>query len=149
MPNVFPLLSVAAVALAGVVDAGFVSRCDHPQRLHLKSAYSPKPFLDGARQIHLNVTIDDKGNGRGVLTFDPNIHDKTGSTQIALREVPIKVRLLDEQDGKGRRLYELTSLEAKKGGERWVLVRPLRGGTPSWLVFTEMGGEFRDAVPVE
>ncbi len=146
MPNVFAFVSVAAAAVAGLTGPDFVSRCVHPQRLTLKSAYSEKPLIDRARQITLAVTIDDRGNGTGVLTFDPNIRDAGASTDIALREVPVQVRLLDEHDGTGRRLY---ALAAVGGGERWVLVRPLKGGSPSVLMFADQDGKFRDAVLVE
>lgn len=149
MPNVFPLLTVVAVSLAGFVDTGFVSRCDHPQRLDLKSAYTGKVIIDGARQVHLKITIDDKGKGTGVLTFDPNMHDKLRSTEIALREIPVLVQLRDEQDEKGRRLYDLSNTQEPAKGDRWMLVRPLKGGSPSWLMIFDKNGQFRDAVLVE
>lgn len=149
MPNVVPFLSVIVAALASLSGPDFVASCIQPQRLALKSEYNQKPILDGARQIHLTVTLDDKGTGTGVLTFDPNIKHKGGSTEIALREIPVRVQLRDEQDGKGRRLYDVSNMQEPAKSDRWVLVRPLKGGSPSYLMIFDTNGKFRDAVLVE
>jgi len=142
---------VYLVVIASQVRAGDES----PETLTLKSGYTGKMLVDGARRVGLSVTLDAKGDGSGTLKLDPNISDGAISTTIAVREIPVRVRLVaDEgQAGKGRRLYELkrTGPEGKveEGGERWFLVRPLKKGAPSWLVFADKDGNFQDILVLE
>jgi hypothetical protein len=123
------------------------------EELTLKSAYSAKPTVDGARQVRLQLRLDAAGSGSGTLTLDPNIVDEFGSTCIALDESPVRIRLIadDEATAKGRRIYELKRIEdeGKEGLGRWLLIRPVKTGTPSSLVFVEKDGKVRDVVMVE
>jgi hypothetical protein len=145
-----PLLVCFAV-IASQVRAGDKS----PETLTLKSGYSGKVLVDGARRVSLSVTLDEKGDGSGTLTLDPNIRDGARSTTIAIRDIPVRVRLVPDegQAGKGRRLYELRRTgpegKAEEGGERWFLAGPLKGGTPCWLVFADKDGKFQDILVLE
>jgi hypothetical protein len=153
VPNVVLLVSAVAAAWAGLASDEFVSRCVQPKRIELKSKYHGDKPVDGGRTILVSVTVDEKGNGSGTITFDPNFVTKFGTTEIGYYPTPIKVRLRDEHDAKGRRIYELTPTGSKDGGderaERWLLIRPLVEGTPSMLVFTDKNGQFRDVVMVQ
>jgi hypothetical protein len=125
------------------------------EKLDLKSGYTGKVLVDGARRVVLSVTLDDKGGGSGTLTLNPNIVAGGRSTLIAVRDIPVRLRLVQDegQAGKGRRLYELqrTGPEGKveEGGERWFLVRPLKAGAPCWLVFADKDGKFQDILMLE
>jgi hypothetical protein len=125
------------------------------ENLALKSTYSKEMLVSGARQVHLSLKLDEKGNGSGTLTFDPNIHDEFGSTCIAINDVPVQVRLVleDGSAAKGRRVYELkpTGNEGKvdDGREHWLLIRPLKAGAPAALVFVDKDGKVQDVLVVE
>jgi hypothetical protein len=142
-----------AIALAGLVAVGLPARAD--DTIAIKSPYSDKFLVPDARQVRLSVTLDDKGNGSGTLTLDPNIHDEFGSTCIAITDIPVRVRLVqaDGRDAKDRRLYELKRVgeegKVDEGGERWLLVRPLKAGTPQLLIFVGEGGKFHDVLTLE
>jgi hypothetical protein len=146
---------VLVAALVGLVAGPLRSTaCEPPgEVLTLKSAYSAKPMVDGARQVRLQLRPDASGGGSGTLTLDPNIVDDLGSTCIALTEIPVRVRRIldDEAAAKGRRVYELNRVEeeGKEGLGRWLLIKPLKAGAPSSLVFVERDGKIRDVVVVE
>ena len=148
---------VLAAALAGGAILAFPAwaKDNTAEELTLKSAYSGKVLVAGARQVHLSVTLDEKGDGSGTLTLDPNLHERERSTTAAVRQIPVRVQLVrdEEQSAKGRRLYELkkTGPEGKleEAGGRWFLVKPIREGTPCWLVFADQDGKFRDVVALE
>jgi hypothetical protein len=146
---------VLVAALVGLLAIEPRSKaCEPPgEQLSLKSAYSAKPMIDRARQIRLALQLDATGSGSGTLTLDPNIIDELGSTCIALDETPVHVRLIadDEATAKGRRVYELKRVEeeGREGLGQWLLIRPLKAGAPSSLVFVEKDGKIRDAVMVE
>jgi hypothetical protein len=142
-----------AVAVAVLTAVGLPARAD--DTIALKSAYSDKALVAEARQVRLSVKLDDKGNGSGTLTLDPNIHDQFGVTQIAITEIPVRVRTVqdDGRDAKGRRLYELKPIgdegKVKEDGKHWFLVRPLKAGTPSLLIFADERGKLQDVLTVE
>jgi hypothetical protein len=146
---------VLAVALICPVVVAPRVRADDKssERLTLKSGYSGKVLVDGARSVSLSVTLDTKGGGSGTLTLDPNLRDGLKSTTIAIREVPVRLRLVQDegQPGKGRRLYELKRTHAKveEGGHRRFLVRPLKKGMPCWLVVADKDGKFQDILLLE
>jgi len=144
------------VVLTGVLGgSGIWAEGRTGEQFELKSAYSKDPLVSGARQVHLTITLDDKGNGSGTLTLDPNIHDEFGSTCIAINNVPVQVRLVRDEGSaaKGRRIYELkrTGDEGKveEGREHWLLIRPLKTGTPAALVFVDKDGKVQDVLMVE
>src|SRR5262245_27307162 len=146
-----------AVALAGLL-AGQprATACLPPgEQLSFKSAYSATPIVPGARQVFVRLSLDAAGDGSGVVVFNPNIIDEFGSTCIAIKDVPVRARLIVEEGAaaKGRRVYELkpTGDEGKveQGQEHWLLIRPLKAGVPSTLVFVDKDGKFRDVVVVE
>src|SRR6476469_4732160 len=66
--------------------------------LTLKSGYSGKWLAGGARRVHLTVTLDEKGNGSGTLTLDPNIYEGAKATQIAIQKIPVRVRLAHDEE---------------------------------------------------
>jgi hypothetical protein len=148
---------VLATALAGAVilKSPAWAKDKTSEELTLKSAYTGKVLVAGARQVHLSVTLDEKGNGSGTLTLDSNLHVGLRSTTAAVRQIPVRVQLVrdEEQSAKGRRLYELTESgpewKVKYGDGRWFLVQPIREGTPCWLVFVDQDGKFRDLVALE
>ena len=145
------------LALAGLVAVGPPARADDKsaETLTLKSTYSDKKVVSDARQVRLSVKIDDKGNGSGTLTLDPNLHNDLGSTQIATTQIPVRVRVVldDGRDAKGRRLYELKRVgdegKVDEGGERWFLVRPLKTTVPAMLIFADDAGKFREVLTLE
>ena len=145
------------VVLAGLAGGDPRVRAeDRPNdSLTLKSGYSGKWLAGGARRVHLTVTLDEKGNGSGTLTLDPNIYEGAKATQIAIQKIAVRVRLAhnEEAAAKGRRLYELrrSGEEGKvdETGEHWLLVRPLKAGAPSWLVFADMDGKVQDVLMLE
>jgi hypothetical protein len=55
-----------------------------PEKLTLKSGYSGKVLVNGARRVSVSMTLDEKGGGSGALTLDPNIVDGGASTTIAV-----------------------------------------------------------------
>lgn len=146
---------ILVAALFGLLTGGPCSTaCEPPgEELTLKSAYSAKPMIDRARQVRLALKLDAAGRGSGTLTLDPNIVDELGSTCIALDEIPVHVRLIadDQATAKGRRVYELKRVEeeGREGLGQWLLIRPLKAGAPSSLVFVEKDGKVRDVVIVE
>jgi hypothetical protein len=143
--------------LAGVGGGEFRGRAeDRPaDQFTLKSGYSGKWLAGGARRVHLTVTLDEKGNGSGTLTLDPNIYEGTKATQIAIHKIAVRVRLAHDEEAaaKGRRLYELrrSGDEGKvdETGEHWLLVRPLKAGAPVWLVFADRDGKVQDVLMLE
>src|SRR5262245_60969385 len=157
MPNIVSRGGVLAAALVCLVAYELRVCADDkpPEKLSLKSGYSGKMLVDGARRVSLSVTLDAKGGGSGTLTLDPNIRDGARSTTIAVREIPIRAQLVrdEEQAAKGRRLYELkrTGPEGKvdESGERWFLVRPLKEGRARWLLFADKDGRFQDILVLE
>jgi hypothetical protein len=146
---------VLVAALVGLLASEPRSAaCEPPgEQLSLKSAYSARPMINGARQVRLLLKLDAAGNGSGTLTLDPNITDGLRSTCIAFDESPVRVRPLadDEATAKGRRVYELKRVEeeGREGLGQWLLIRPLKAGAPSSLVFVEKDGKVRDVVMVE
>lgn len=152
MSRSMSLKCVLATAMAGfaVLSAG----AKESEDLSLKSDYSGKFVVDGARRVFLTLTLDDKGNGSGTLSLDPNIVDEWGSTCIAVQTYSIRARVVesDEQAVKGRRLYELKKIGdegiVEKGSARWFLIRPLKEGSPTWLVFADENGRFQDILAV-
>ena len=157
MSNILARGGVLATALICLVVIELQLRAGYkpPEKLALKSGYSGKVLVGGARRVSLSVVLDEKGGGSGILTLDPNIWDGERSTAIAIREIPIRLRLAQDegQAGKGRRLYELKRAgpegQAEEGGERWFLVRPLKEGMPYWLVFADKDGKFQDILVLE
>jgi hypothetical protein len=146
---------VLVAALVGLLTGGLRSTaCEPPgEQITLKSAYSAKPIIGGARQVRLALKLDAARSGSGTLTLDPNIIDELGSTCIALDVTPVHVRLIadDEATAKGRRVYELKRVEeeGREGLGRWLLIRPLKTGVPSSLIFVDNDGKVRDVVVVE
>jgi len=157
MSNVISRRGLLAAALGGVASLGLPAReKERPsETIHLKSDYSGKWLVSGARQVSLSVTLRATGNGSGTLTLDPNIYDRGMATQIAIHEISVRVELVhdDEQSAKGRRLYELkkTGLDGKveAGDERWFLLKPIREGMPCWLLFADRDGKFEEVLILE
>jgi hypothetical protein len=157
MSNVMSRRGALAAALGGIASLGLPARAkDRPTAtINLKSGYSGKWLVAGARRVSLSVTLRVSGNGSGTLTLDPNIYEGGTSTQIAIHQIAVRVELIhdDEQSAKGRRLYELKQtglddkLEARR--ERWFLVKPIREGMPCWLVFADKDGTLQDVLIVE
>jgi hypothetical protein len=149
--------TVLTAGLACFVAAGLpVGAADGPAgKRHLKSAYSPQVFVDWARQVHLTVEFDDKGNGSGTLTFDPNIHREFSSTCIAPREIRVRLRAIqdDHHAAKGRRLYEVHELrlEGQVGPNvgKWLLTVPTNKGAACSLTFLDTDGKVKDVVMLE
>jgi hypothetical protein len=145
------------LAMAGLLAIGLPARADDKsaEALTLKSAYSDKKVISDARQVRLSVKLDDKGNGSGTLTLDPNLHNDLGSTQIAITEIPVRVRVVqdDGRDAKGRRLYELKRVveegKVDERGEHWFLIRPLKTTAPAMLIFADDAGRFREVLTLE
>lgn len=157
MSNVLSRGVMPTAALVCLLAAQLQGRADHrqPDKLTLQSGYSRSVLVDWARQVSLSVVLDEKEGGSGTLTFDPNIHDEWGSTCIAIQDIPVRVRLVqdDGRAAKGRRLYELKPVgeegRVSEGGEHWFLVRPEKAGLPCWLVFADKGGKFGDVLMLE
>jgi hypothetical protein len=155
------LSSQAVILVTTLACVGFISdnlRADRrPQEtLDLASAYTGRVLVDGARRVSLSLTLDDKGNGSGVLGLDPNVRDGDTSTAAAVLSIPVRVRLVrdEEQVAKGRQLYELSWAPRGDGpegagpgpGGRWFLVKSLQKGAPCWLVFTGEDGVVQDVL---
>ena len=93
-----------------------------------------------ARRIGLNVTLDEKGSGKGFLVLDPNIEqhdlfgDVVGETEIAIRTVAITLTAVaaDDPAKKGRRLYEIKGEELKS--RLFLVVSPPEAGAPRLVV---------------
>ena len=157
MSNVISRRGLLAAALGGVASLGLPARAkERPsETIHLKSGYSGKWLVSGARRVSLSVTLRATGNGSGTLTLDPNIYDRGMATQIAIHEISVRVELVhdDEQSAKGRRLYELkkTGLDGKveAGDEHWFLVKPIKEGMPCWLLFADRDGKFEEVLILE
>jgi hypothetical protein len=154
MLNVLARTSVlVAVLVSLLLTQPQVRADDKPsEKLTLKSNYSGKVLLHGARRVNLSLTLDKMGGGSGMLTLDPNISDGMISTTIAIRTIPIQLQVVhdDEQAAKGRRLYELKAMghegKAEQKENRWFLVKPLKKGMPCWLVFANKDGKFQDVL---
>src|SRR5262245_40725261 len=136
MPNIVLRRIVMAATLASLVAVELRAQADDKpsEKLTLKSGYSGKMLVEGGRKVSLSVALDGKGNGSGTLRLDPNIHEGNTSTQIAIHEISIQLRLIPDegQAAKGRRLYELRKVvmddslgRAKVEPVRWLLVRPV------------------------
>jgi hypothetical protein len=91
----------------------------------LTTGFLGDPFkLDdssGWQFIHVRVTLDGKGAGKGTMEFDPNggkyneFGDVVGPfTEIATRKIEVALKQV-KKDGTGRWLYEIQ-------GQRWSLV---------------------------
>ena len=128
--------------------------------LTLKSRYSGEIIADGARRVALTVMLDGKGGGSGTLSFDPNIYDANGATQIAIHQVAVRLNQVQDaaHAAKGRRLYEIKRDGRdewfRKCGEvlepaRWFLVLPEKKDHPSWLVITDTAGKFQDIIVMD
>src|SRR5262245_56827767 len=93
------------VVMAGVVVLGLQLHAEgRPhETLNLQSGYSGKVLVDGARQVILSVTLDEKGGGSGTLALDSNIR-AGGTSTTAAREIPIRIRLIQDEEhaAKGR-----------------------------------------------
>ena len=152
MSNIVLRTSALAVALTGLalVDLKACPEIKPAEKLTLKSRYTGKVIVDGARQVTLSVTLDEKGGGLGSLTFDPNIYENGTATQIAIHKYLIRMQPVRDEEyaAKGRRLYELKReiLEDSLGKDRlkdepvrWFLVIPEKPGTPSWFVLADQG----------
>src|SRR4051812_12602008 len=143
------------VVLVGLAGGAARAKDHSTEKLTLKSAYSSKVLASGARQVRLSLTLDEKGTGFGTLTLDPNIINEFGSTDIAIQEIQVRATLVSDENAaaKGRRMYELrpTGEEGlvQKGCEYWFLVRPLKTGEPSWLLFADKDGKVQDVLMVE
>jgi hypothetical protein len=157
MANVMSRRGVLAAALGGIASLGLPSRAEErpTATINLKSGYSGKWLVAGARRVSLSVTLGASGNGSGTLTLDPNIYDRGTATQIAIHQIDVRVELIhdDDQSAKGRRLYELkkTGLDGKveAGDEHWFLVKPIKEGMPCWLLFVDKDGKFEEALILE
>lgn len=157
MQNTLSRTGVLAAVLACLAAIEPRVRADDTpaEMLTLKSGYSGKVLVAGARRIGLSVTLDEKGDGSGTLMFDPNIVDGLRSTTIAIKTIPVRIRLIrdEEHAARGRRLYELvmTGPEGKvvEGGERWLLVRPLKKDGPYSLIFEDKNGKVQDVLVLE
>lgn len=154
MSNFLSRRRILAAALAGLLAHELRLCADDkpPEQLALKSGYSGNVLVAGARRISVSVTLDEKGDGSGTLTLDPNIVDKDRSTTIAIKTIPVRIRLIRDKEhtAKGRRLYEMmrTGPEGKieEGGDRWFLVRPLKNDMPWRLIFADRDGKFQDVL---
>jgi hypothetical protein len=125
-----------------------------PEELTLKSSYSRKALVDGARQIRVNLKIDEKGNGTGTIELDPNSIEEWGSTCMAIQTLSVQVQLVDgdSQTAKGRRLYALkeTRLDERlRNQPKFYLIRPTQAGASMMLVFVDDAGKFRDVVELK
>ena len=155
-------LVATVVALIGLAlaDLGACPLSPPPTTLTLKSHYTGKAIVDGARRITITATLDAKGGGTGTITFDPNTYTGTSATQIAIQSRAIRLEQVqdDEHAAKGRRLYAITiesrdetihkrSLSLQK--PRRFLVVPEAKGQSSWLVLTDESGKFRDIIVLE
>ncbi|HVK09750.1 MAG TPA: hypothetical protein VM597_13325 [Gemmataceae bacterium] len=143
-------------ACAGLLTAFPAAAKKQPSEdLVLKSAYSPKLFVEWARQVHLTVMFDAKGNGSGTLTFDPNIHDDLRSTGMAIKDITVRVRRVqdDHHAAKGRRLYELKQIpkddRLRPAEPSWLLSVPTKKGAPCSLLFVGEDGKAKDVVMME
>jgi hypothetical protein len=162
MLNIVLRLGATMLALAGL-DLTDLAACpvkEPAPTLTLKSRYTGKVIVDGARRITLMASLDAKGSGSGTLTFDPNIYDGTSATQIAIHPIAIRLHQVhdDEYAAKGRRLYEIKRDSREETihkcslaltPPRWFLVVPETKGQPSWLVLTDESGKFHDIVVLE
>jgi len=163
MLNIVSRSSALVVALMGLAFAD-LQACPEikpAEKLTLKSHYTGKVLVDGARRVTLTLTLDSKTGGSGTLTFDPNTYFKNGSaTQIAIHTIAIRADLVPNEDhaAKGRRLYELRRDEVDfLGGRsgliaepvRWYLAIPEKPGTPSWLILADEKGKFHDIIVIE
>jgi hypothetical protein len=156
MSKVLSRVSILVVALTGLVVVDLRARAEEAkaEKILLKSNYSGKRMIDGARRVILSATLDDK-DGWGTLSFDPNVYDGDTATQIAIEQISVRLELVqdDEHAAKGRRLYELKRVEEgcriDVGPARWFLIKPLKAGQPAWLVFADKDGKFQDVLTLE
>jgi len=162
MLNIVLRTSALIVALTGLALTN-LKACPEikpAEKIEFKSRYSGKVILDGARQVKLWLVLDGKGGGSGVLTFDPNLYEDGSATQIAIKDIAVRAKLIHDENhaAKGRRLYELKIdtrvdqlLESKLRDEpvRWFLVVPEKKGMPSWFVLADKDGKFQDIIVME
>jgi hypothetical protein len=148
------LLRTGVLALAYLVVIEFqVNAAEKPaEEFDLQSEYSDTPFFGFNRQVSVGVTIGGGGSGSGVLTLDPNIRKGRESTLIAIQNIPVKLKLVQDktETAKGRRLYELREVglegQVDAGPVRWLLAVPLKAGAPCWLMSVDENGKFQDIV---
>jgi hypothetical protein len=133
IPRISSLFTALALFLVSAVGANAQTltvqkeKAPQPkeQTLALTTGFLGDPFkLDdsrGWRFIHLRVTLDGKGAGKGTMEFDPNggkyneFGDVVGPfTEMATRTTEINLKQV-KKDGMGRWLYEIQ-------GQRWSLV---------------------------
>jgi hypothetical protein len=122
--------------------------------LNISSAYSGKYLVQGARKVNLSLFLGKDGNGSGTLFLDPNFTNGFMSTCMAGETYSVQAQLVqsDEQAAKGGRLYEL-KLKGDEGKvekkPRWFLIRPIKEGSPSLLVFADENGKFTDVLTMQ
>jgi hypothetical protein len=162
MSNIVLRTSALAVALTGLAlaDLKACPEIKPAEKLTLKSHYTGKVIVDGARQIFLTVTMDSKKGGSGTLTFDPNIYENGTATQIAIHNIAIRMELVPNEDhaAKGRRLYALKRdgvddflgrARLQEEPARWFLAIPEEDGMPAWLILADHDGKFQDIIVLE
>ena len=100
-------LFLAIAAMAADTTARSADEKDKDIKLSLSSGYGHG--LAGARAVHLAVTLDDKGGGKGILILDPNFKeinqfgDFTGkTTAILVRELKVTFEEVKVKDQRKR-----------------------------------------------
>jgi hypothetical protein len=124
-------------------------------QLSLSSGYGGYRLLGGkAHSVHLSVTLDGKGGGKGTLSLDPNskVFDPfgvmIGSTEIAVWDVPVtleEVKVKDQPRG-GPRSYEIQGHGLAK---RLFLVLPAGGTATYRLVSADRNGSAGEVLLLE
>ena len=142
------LLGFCLAALAGgFTTASRAAEAKGERQLSLATDYLPDRIgiVDswfGAHTIRLNVKLDAQGGGTGALSLDPNsvIFDKFGdlasSTEIAIRDVAVTLKLEIVNKGDGRARYEIVGQSLTK--RLFLIVSP--GGGPNRLIIAEKDG---------
>jgi hypothetical protein len=146
---------LAVVAVAVENTARSAEEKDKSNKLSLSSGYGHGLPGTRARTVHLSVTLDDKGGGKGMLILDPNYKeidqfgDFTGkTTAIALRELKVTFEEVkfEYQPKGGRRLFEV---KGHRLDNRLFLVIPPRGSTTYRLVTADEKGGGQDVLLLE